>query len=81
VCIGAGWSGKAVIGRQHSLATNLIAGVAGAFLGGFLADVVDLPFGGFWGGLAISTLGAIAVMFMVSIIWPRRTLRRAASDE
>ncbi len=49
----AGWlSGKAM-NRHHGLLTNLLVGIAGSFVGGALASVLNISFYGF---LAISSL-------------------------
>lgn len=68
--------------REHSLTTDLVVGVVGALAGMAMADVLGFAFGGFWGGLLISTIGAMLLVFMVGMIRSRRTLRqRPAPDE
>ena len=53
---------------------TLIVGVAGAFLGGFLATL--LGFGGFRGfdiySLIVATLGAVVCLFLVKLFRPVR---------
>jgi uncharacterized membrane protein YeaQ/YmgE (transglycosylase-associated protein family) len=70
----AGWIAEQVMGRQHGLITNLVVGVVGAFLGAFLASALGIGFAGFWGSLLVSTLGAIVLLFIVSMFRPRRAL-------
>ena len=44
----AGWLAEKVMGRNHGLITNLIVGVVGALIGGFIAqNLLGIPVGGF----------------------------------
>ena len=44
----AGWLAEKVMGRNHGLITNLIVGVLGALIGGFIAsNLFGTPVGGF----------------------------------
>jgi uncharacterized membrane protein YeaQ/YmgE (transglycosylase-associated protein family) len=70
--IAAGWIAEQVMGRRHGLITNLVVGVVGAFLGALLADVLGIAFAGFWGSLIISALGAIVLLWLVSMFKGRR---------
>jgi uncharacterized membrane protein YeaQ/YmgE (transglycosylase-associated protein family) len=63
----AGWIAEQVMGRSHGLLTNLVVGVLGAFLGALVANVADIEFAGFWGSLVVSTVGAILLLFLVSL--------------
>jgi len=71
----AGWIAEKVMGRNHGLLTNLLVGVVGAFLGGFLAHA--LGFGNFqsdfWGTLIVATVGAILLLFLLGLVSGRRT--------
>src|ERR1700755_3323439 len=64
------------MGRRHGLLTNLVVGIIGAFMGAFIADALDIRYGGFLGSLAISTLGAIVVLAISRLFSGRR--RKAA---
>lgn len=68
----AGWIAEQVMGRNHGLLTNLIVGVIGAFMGAFIADALDIRYGGFLGSLAVSTLGAIVVLAVAALFSGRR---------
>ena len=70
----AGWIAEQVMGREHGLLTNLVVGVAGAFLGAFVASLLGIGFSGFWGSLAVSTVGAILLLAIVGMFRPRRML-------
>ena len=37
----AGWIAEQLTGRRHGLITNLIVGLLGAFVGGWLADTMN----------------------------------------
>jgi uncharacterized membrane protein YeaQ/YmgE (transglycosylase-associated protein family) len=66
--IAAGWIAEQVTGRRHGLVTNLIVGLVGAFLGGFLASVLNISFFGFWGSLIVATGGAILLLLLLGIV-------------
>jgi uncharacterized membrane protein YeaQ/YmgE (transglycosylase-associated protein family) len=65
--IAAGWIGEQVMGRRDGLLTNLIVGVVGAFIGAFLANALGIAFAGFWGSLVVSAIGAIVLLWLVSV--------------
>jgi uncharacterized membrane protein YeaQ/YmgE (transglycosylase-associated protein family) len=67
----AGWIAEKVMKRDHGLLTNLVVGLAGALLGGILANLVNFRFGGFFGSLIVSTLGAILLLFLLGL-WKQR---------
>lgn len=70
----AGWIAEQVMGRRHGLLTNLIVGVIGALLGAFVAGLIGLDFAGFWGSLLVSTIGAILLLWIVSMVRRRPTV-------
>jgi uncharacterized membrane protein YeaQ/YmgE (transglycosylase-associated protein family) len=69
----AGWIAEKVMRADHGLLMNIIVGIVGAFIGGFLANALGLRLGEifqgwFWGNLIVSVIGActlIAVFRMV----------------
>lgn len=65
--IAAGWIAEQVMGRKHGILTNLIVGIVGALLGAFIANAMGIAFAGFWGSLLISALGAILLLWLVSL--------------
>lgn len=72
--IAAGWIAEQVMGRRHGLITNLVVGIVGAFLGGFLASTLGVGFAGFWGSLLVSAVGAILLLWLVSLFRSRPAL-------
>lgn len=64
----AGWIAEQVMGRNHGIITNLVVGVVGAFLGAFIAGALGIGFGGFWGSLIVSAIGAVVLLFLLSLV-------------
>jgi uncharacterized membrane protein YeaQ/YmgE (transglycosylase-associated protein family) len=65
----AGWIAERVTASDHGLLTNLIVGIAGAFVGGKLAEVLAIPVFGFFRTLVAAAVGAIL------LLWIWRALR------
>ena len=64
----AGWVADLVLGRRHSLFIKLLIGVIGSFIGAFMAQRLALPLTGFWGGLLVSSVGAILFLAVLGLI-------------
>ncbi|MDO8902187.1 MAG: GlsB/YeaQ/YmgE family stress response membrane protein [Phenylobacterium sp.] len=64
----AGWIAEKVMKRNHGLFTNLVVGLVGALIGGFIASAINFPFDGFIGSLIVSTIGAILLLAIVGLI-------------
>jgi len=60
----AGYVAEKVTASNHGLFTNLIVGIAGAFVGGTLASVLDINVYGFWGSLVTASIGAVILLFV-----------------
>lgn len=61
----AGWLAERIASRNHGLLTNLIVGILGASIGGFLANsVLDLHFveGFNLATIAVATGGAVLLL-------------------
>ncbi len=69
----AGWIAEKVTSSNHGLFTNLIVGVAGAFVGNKLAEIAQIPVYGFWRGLISASIGAIILIFVWRAIASRRS--------
>jgi uncharacterized membrane protein YeaQ/YmgE (transglycosylase-associated protein family) len=65
----AGWIAERVTASDHGLLTNLIVGIAGAFVGGKLAEVLAIPVFGFFRTLIAAAVGAVL------LLWIWRALR------
>ncbi|MGA2256483.1 MAG: GlsB/YeaQ/YmgE family stress response membrane protein [Thermoguttaceae bacterium] len=69
----AGWlAGKLMEGRSFGLLGNLVVGVIGAILGGFLFRLVGLLTISLLGSLISATVGAILLLFLLQKFgkWP-----------
>lgn len=65
----AGWiAGNIMKGRGFGLLGNIVVGIVGAFLGGFLFGLLGLASFGFIGSLVTATVGAIVLIYVVSLI-------------
>ncbi len=66
----AGWLAEKVMGRNHGLVTNLIVGVIGALLGGFIAgNLLGLDVGGFnIVTLLVAFGGAVLLLFLLGLV-------------
>ena len=60
----AGYIAEKATNRDHGLLTNILVGIAGSFVGGTLAGLLDFNFYGFFGNLIIATLGAILILWI-----------------
>ena len=72
----AGWLAERITGRNHGLLTNLIVGIVGAFIGGFVvssllgfryAEGFNLP------SIVVATLGAVILLAVFGGFQGRRT--------
>jgi uncharacterized membrane protein YeaQ/YmgE (transglycosylase-associated protein family) len=68
----AGWlAGKLTKGSGYGVLGDIVIGVIGAFVGGFLFRLLGLAAGGTIGSIIVATLGAIV------LVWVVRALKRA----
>jgi uncharacterized membrane protein YeaQ/YmgE (transglycosylase-associated protein family) len=59
----AGWlAGRFLTGSDGNLVSNLIVGVIGAIVGGFLFRMIGLKATGFLGDIVVSTAGAVVLL-------------------
>jgi uncharacterized membrane protein YeaQ/YmgE (transglycosylase-associated protein family) len=64
----AGWlAGTLTSGGGFGLVTDILIGIGGALVAGFLFPSF-LPFGGLIGQIVSSTLGAIILLFVIRLI-------------
>ena len=70
VGIVAGWLAEKVMGRNHGLVTNLVVGIVGALIGGFIAqDLLGQPVGGFnLMTLLVAFGGAVLLLFLLGLV-------------
>jgi len=66
----AGWVAERVTESDHGLFTNLLVGILGSFVGGWLAGLLDIPVFGFFRTLVAAIVGAII------LLWVWRAVRK-----
>lgn len=65
----AGWlAGQIMRGRGFGLVGNMVVGVIGAFLGGFLFALLGLQGSGLMGSLVTALVGAIVLLLIVGAV-------------
>ncbi len=72
----AGYIAEKITSSDHNLLTNLIVGIAGSFVGGALASLLNISFYGWIGNLIVASIGAVILLW----VWrrfrgPAETLR------
>ena len=72
----AGWLAERITGRNHGLLTNLVVGIVGAFIGGFLISSLlgfryvegfNIP------SIIVATVGAVILLAVFGGVQSRRT--------
>jgi uncharacterized membrane protein YeaQ/YmgE (transglycosylase-associated protein family) len=69
----AGWIAGRVTESKHGIFTSILVGIAGAFVGGELAGLLNIQVFGFFRTLVSATIGAIVILF----VWREIRSRRA----
>jgi uncharacterized membrane protein YeaQ/YmgE (transglycosylase-associated protein family) len=69
----AGWIAEKVTGSNLGLIMNIITGVIGAYIGGFIANAAGIQLGEFfhgwfWGNVLVSTAGAIVLLIVLKLL-------------
>ena len=64
----AGWIASHLMeGRGFGLLGDIIIGIIGAFIGGYIFSWLGIAAGGFIGNLVMSAIGAIVLLFVVNL--------------
>lgn len=69
----AGWIAAKIMGGGNTLLTNIVLGIVGAIVGGFIAGALGIKYDG---GFSIESL-LVAVVGAIIVILVVRLLRRA----
>ena len=69
----AGYIAEKVTSSDHGLLTNLLVGIAGSFVGGSLATLLNISFYGWLGNLIVASVGAVL------LLWIWRSIRGPAT--
>lgn len=60
----AGYVAEKATASNHGLFTNLLVGIAGSFVGGKLAELLNVKVYGFLGQLGVAIAGAVLLLFV-----------------
>jgi uncharacterized membrane protein YeaQ/YmgE (transglycosylase-associated protein family) len=60
----AGYIAEKATASDHGLLTNLLVGIAGSFVGGNLATVLNVEFYGWFGNLIVASIGAVLILWI-----------------
>lgn len=61
----AGWLASTYMNKSQGIVMNVIVGIAGAFIGGFLGRTVGLHATGFIGSIIMATIGAVVLLWVL----------------
>lgn len=66
----AGWLASAVVGGGFGVVGDIVVGVVGAFVGGFVFQALGVaaPFGGLPGTIFVAFIGAILLLIAIRLI-------------
>jgi uncharacterized membrane protein YeaQ/YmgE (transglycosylase-associated protein family) len=66
----AGWLASAVVGGGYGVIGDVVVGVVGSFIGGFIFQVLHLhrPFGGLAGTIFVAFVGAMVLLIVIRLI-------------
>ncbi len=77
LCIGlvAGWIASHLVeGHGYGAIADVLLGIAGAFIGGYIFDFFDIAAYGFLGNVAMSVVGAVVFLGLIRLF--SRKVRR-----
>ena len=60
----AGWIAERAMNRSHGLFTNILVGIAGSFVGGTLAGLLNIQYFGFLSNLIVAVVGAVLILWL-----------------
>lgn len=65
----AGWlAGNIMKGGGFGVPINIVVGIIGAVLGGFIFGLLGVTAGGIIGSLIVATVGAIILLFLAGLV-------------
>jgi uncharacterized membrane protein YeaQ/YmgE (transglycosylase-associated protein family) len=65
----AGWlAGMVMKGGGFGLLGNILIGVIGGVIGGFLLRMLAMAAGGIIGSIVLAALGAVALLFLIGLL-------------
>jgi uncharacterized membrane protein YeaQ/YmgE (transglycosylase-associated protein family) len=66
----AGWLASAVVGGGYGLIGDIVVGIVGAFIGGFIFRGlhIHVPWGGIPGTIFVAFIGALVLLILLRLI-------------
>ncbi len=65
----AGWlAGQIMKGGGYGVVGDIVVGVLGAVIGGWLFNALGVAWGGLLGALIVATVGAVVLIFLVRLV-------------
>jgi len=69
----AGWLGGLIVkGSGSGLLLNIVIGIVGAVIGGWIFSLLGIASTGRWGGFITALVGAIVLLLVVSLFTRKR---------
>lgn len=73
----AGWIASFLVtGKGAGLFPDIIVGVVGAFIGGYVFRYFDVTAYGFFGSLGMSVVGAVLFLLVIGVFYKRRYITK-----
>ncbi len=69
-------AGKVMTGKGMGLIWDIVVGILGAFLGGWLAGLAGIAVGGLLAEIVVAFIGAVILLFVFRALVGRGMLRR-----
>ena len=71
----AGWIAEKVTQSRHGILTNLVVGLVGALIGGWIMSLLGFSYDTtrFWPSLIVAAGGAIVLLLVLHFIFRRRS--------
>jgi uncharacterized membrane protein YeaQ/YmgE (transglycosylase-associated protein family) len=65
----AGWLASVVVGGGYGIVGDIVIGVVGSFIGGFIFHALHIhaPFGGIAGTITVAFVGAVALLLVLRL--------------
>lgn len=65
----AGWLASAIVGGGFGIVGDIVVGIVGAFIGGYMFGALDISAGGgLLGRIIVATVGAIVLLLLLRLV-------------
>jgi uncharacterized membrane protein YeaQ/YmgE (transglycosylase-associated protein family) len=66
---------KVLTGKGLGILADIVVGIIGSFIGAWLASLVGISIGGFFGQVVVAFAGAIILLLILHMVTGRRTAK------